>query len=80
MILEDQSVVVDGRLCIIGRKDRSDSERADIQSLTKNLDKKIFSVVLDHQPNDYENEAASEVDLVLSGHVLQHYSVAGFDV
>ena len=68
VILEDQSVVVDGRLCIIGRKDRSDSERADIQSLTKNLDKKIFSVVLDHQPNDYENEAASEVDLVLSGH------------
>ena len=68
VILEDQSIVVDGRLCIIGRKDRSYPERANMESLTKGLDKSMYSVVLDHQPNDYENEAASGVDLVLSGH------------
>lgn len=68
VILEDQSVNIDGRLCIIGRKDRSYPSRADMESLTQGLDKKLFSVVLDHQPNDYQNEAASGVDLVLSGH------------
>ena len=27
-----------------------------------------YTIVLDHQPNDYANEAAAGADLVLSGH------------
>ena len=68
VILEDQSITIDGRLCIIGRYDRSYHARADMESLTKGLDNSMYSVILDHQPNDYANEAASGVDLVLSGH------------
>lgn len=36
--------------------------------MTKNLDKDKYTIVLDHQPNDYDAEAAARVDLVLSGH------------
>ena len=39
-----------------------------MKQLTEALDKNKFSVVLDHQPNDYANQADSRVDLVLSGH------------
>ncbi|MBP5161526.1 MAG: hypothetical protein ILP16_00910, partial [Spirochaetales bacterium] len=68
VILEDQRVPVDGLFYIIGRKDRSYSGRADMERLTNGMDRKLFSIVLDHQPNDYMSEAASGVDLVLSGH------------
>ena len=67
-ILEDESVLVDNRFYIIGRQDRSTRDRADIADLVKNLDKTKYMIVLNHQPNDYEAEAAAEVDLVLSGH------------
>ena len=36
--------------------------------LTANLDSDKFSIVLDHQPQDYNTQAESGVDLVLSGH------------
>ena len=39
-----------------------------MESLAQGMDGSLFTVVLDHQPNDYEKEAASGVDLVLSGH------------
>ena len=42
--------------------------RLTMQELTKDLDPDKFSVVLDHQPNDYQNQTTAEVDLVLSGH------------
>ena len=36
--------------------------------LIQNLDNDKYTIVLDHQPTDYEKQAQSEVDLVLSGH------------
>ncbi|MDE6401955.1 MAG: serine/threonine protein phosphatase, partial [Clostridiales bacterium] len=36
--------------------------------LTKDLDESKFSIVINHQPTDYDNEAKAGVDLVLSGH------------
>lgn len=42
--------------------------RAEMTELVKELDPDKFSVVLDHQPNDYQNQTTAEVDLVLSGH------------
>ena len=67
-ILEDQSVLIDGRFYIVGRRDRSTRDRSDIFRLTENLDKSKYTIVLNHQPNDYDNEAKANVDLVLSGH------------
>ena len=37
-------------------------------TLTQDLDDSKFSIVMDHQPADYEAQAASGVDLVVSGH------------
>ena len=38
------------------------------KELTDALDRGRYIIMLDHQPVDYEAEAASGVDLVLSGH------------
>ena len=39
-----------------------------MQELTADLDPDKFSIVLDHQPADYEAQKEAGVDLVLSGH------------
>ena len=44
------------------------SGRMSIDTLTAELDRDKYTIVLNHQPNDYAAEAAAEVDLVLSGH------------
>lgn len=71
-ILQDETTIIDGRFAIIGRQDKSEDQkgnkRAQIQDLTKNLKPELYTICLDHQPNDYTNEAKANVDLVLSGH------------
>ena len=68
VILTDESVLLDDSLYLIGRRDRSDRTRAAMDTLMEGLDKTKYSIVLDHQPNDYDAEAAAGADLVLSGH------------
>ena len=67
-ILQDEVVLIDDRFYIIGRQDRSKGDRADISDIVKDIDKSKYSIVINHQPTDYDNEAAAGVDLVLSGH------------
>ena len=67
-LLIDEYELIDDRFYVVGRKDRSSGQRKDINSLLKNVDKDKYIIVLDHQPNDYDNEANSYADLVLSGH------------
>lgn len=68
-VLQDESVLLDNRFYIIGRKDRSEgANRMEMKDLVKNLDRRKYMVVLDHQPHDYDAQEASGVDLVLSGH------------
>jgi len=67
-ILQDDALLIDDSFYLIGRQDRSEHSRASIAELTADLDPSKYTVVLNHQPNDYDNEAASGVDLVLSGH------------
>ena len=66
-ILADEVKEIDG-IYIIGRKDKSLGNRKEIKDLVDDLDKDKYKIVIDHEPNDYENESKSEVDLVLSGH------------
>lgn len=72
VVLQDENVLVDERFYIIGRQDRSEeqrnSSRMDMETLVKDLDQTKFSIVMDHQPYDYDGEADAKVDLVLSGH------------
>ena len=67
-VLEDETLLIADTVYLIGRQDRSVGDRMDIADLTRELDKDKYSIVLDHQPNDYARESAAGVDLVLSGH------------
>ena len=75
MVLEDKTVSMLNQVCIIGRMDRNEGDRKNstkkrmsMEEITKGIDQSQYIIVIDHQPNDYEAEAASGVDLVLSGH------------
>lgn len=71
-VLQDEIVLLDNRFYLIGRQDRSAewtvNSRASMEELTAGLDPDKYMIVLDHQPHDYDAQAASGVDLVLSGH------------
>ena len=70
-VMQDDVELVDDRFYIIGRQDKSEeyaAGRKSMADLTDTLDSEKFSIVLDHQPQDYEAQAAAGVDLVLSGH------------
>lgn len=72
IVLQDEAILLDNNYYILGRKDLSEfyrgGKRENMRALVNKLDKSKYIVVLDHQPNDYKNQAAAEVDLVLSGH------------
>ncbi len=67
-VLVDDCVPVGNDVILVGRRDRSMEDRIDIYALMATLDPQKYSIVLDHQPNDYANEASAGADLVLSGH------------
>lgn len=67
-VLADEYELVDDSFYVVGRKDKSDEDRKSMEELMKGLDTSKYIIVLDHQPGDYDSEAASGADLVLSGH------------
>lgn len=67
-VLVDEAVLVDDRFYIIGREDDYRKDRMSAQELVTDLDPGKYTIVMDHQPTDYDNEAAAGMDLVLSGH------------
>ncbi len=72
-VLQDQIVPLGDSFYLIGRQDRFEehrpgSSRASMEKLTAGLDPNRYSIVLDHQPYDYDAQEAAGVDLVLSGH------------
>lgn len=67
-ILEDEGLDIVGNIYLLGRQDRQTRDRKTIQELMDEIDKDKYVVVLNHQPNDYENEKNANVDMVISGH------------
>ena len=67
-VLKDAVNTIAENVVLIGRKDRSDEKRSAISNLVVSIPEDVYTIVLNHQPNDYEAEAAAGVDLVLSGH------------
>ena len=67
-VLEDECVCVGGSYCIAGRRDRSDRSRKSAWALMQEAETDRYVIMLDHQPNDFDPEAASGADLVLCGH------------
>lgn len=66
-ILADEVKLVDN-FYIIGRKDKSLGNRKEMSELVNGINKNKYTIVIDHEPNDYKNEEDANVDLVLSGH------------
>ena len=70
-VLQDEVELIDDRFYLIGRKDlsaRYSSGRKSMQELMENLDPAKYTIVLDHQPQDYAAQEQAGADLVLSGH------------
>ena len=67
-VLEDEYETAGDRLIVAGRRDASAGPRKDIDTLLYGADTGKYIIVLDHEPSDYEREATSPADLVLSGH------------
>ena len=65
--LEDTVVNINDYIVLVGRKDKTFTDRKDIKDLVQTVDKRKYIIDLNHQPNDYDNEK-DVVDLVLSGH------------
>lgn len=77
-ILEDDVIDIGDKLRIVGRKDRSDDERNPMDMLVGSPNDR-YTIVLDHQPNDYDAQEKLGVDLVISGHTHGgHIFPAGF--
>lgn len=67
-VLTDEVVNVNDLFYIVGRKDFIDKERASIGDLTRDLNKEMPILVVDHQPREYDEAVAAGVDLLMSGH------------
>lgn len=77
VILEDVSHELTDTVTLTGRADASTGrseggytmgQREDIATLLADIPADRYRIVIDHQPNDYDAEAAAGADLVLSGH------------
>ena len=72
VVLEDSAYAIGDTLCIVGRKDRSEEQRGGSRmtamDLLSTVDPDQYIVMLDHQPYDFDEEAAAGADLVLCGH------------
>lgn len=68
VILEDDVVNITNDILLIGRQDSSEKDRLNMSEITEFVDKNKYMIVLDHKPDDYDNEYKENVDLVLSGH------------
>lgn len=79
IILEDQIARPYPNVCIVGRMDKSEHQRRDLSGETDGermtmadllslVSDEEYSIVLDHQPGDYDAEEDAGADLVLSGH------------
>lgn len=67
-VLYDESVTIDGLMTIIGRKDRTERDRAALAELTAGVDGSLPLVLLDHQPYEFDIAERGGIDLMLSGH------------
>lgn len=65
IVLEDDKVLIDNNYYLIGRRDKKDKLRTDLNRLTYNLDKP--AILLDHQPN-IEKNMDPRIIVQLSGH------------
>ncbi|AGK53438.1 metallophosphoesterase [Bacillus sp. 1NLA3E] len=67
-ILLDESVKVDDSFYLVGRKDKTDSNRFSMEELLGKIDLSSPIIVMDHQPGEIKHAKMHGADLILSGH------------
>ncbi|SCZ78309.1 metallophosphoesterase [Pseudobutyrivibrio xylanivorans] len=69
-VLADEYELIDNNFYLVGRLDKNvDGDiRKSMDDLLKDIPDDKYIIVMDHEPNDYDAEAHSKADLVVSGH------------
>ncbi|WP_066296157.1 metallophosphoesterase [Bacillus sp. FJAT-29937] len=67
-VLYDEAVTIEDQLTLIGRKDRRDPDRSELNQIMKGVDLSKPVILLDHQPYDLDIAQKAGIDLMLSGH------------
>lgn len=67
-ILYDESITIDDRFTLVGRKDKTDANRAELAQLLEGIDPTKPIILLDHQPVELNVASALGIDLMVSGH------------
>lgn len=67
-MLEDEAVLLEDALWLIGRRDYAERDRAPIQALMAEVVPDMPVLVIDHEPRALADMAAAGVDVMLSGH------------
>ncbi|MCM3749479.1 metallophosphoesterase [Paenibacillus pasadenensis] len=67
-VLYDEAIEVGGWLTLVGRKDYSDRDRADLSALVKGIDSSKPVMMLEHQPVELDVAQEQGIDLMVSGH------------
>lgn len=72
-VLRDETVEIDGKLYVAGRKDKTaeasgSDGRLAVRELLRNADPRKPVLLMDHQPTQFEKAAEAGADVLLSGH------------
>lgn len=67
-ILMDETEVIDDRFILVGRKDKTDSDRLSIKELAREKPADLPVIMMDHQPAELMQAMEEGIDLSLSGH------------
>ena len=67
-ILDEQSFSVTENIVIAGRMDNSYGKRKSVKEILGDISSDDYVIMVDHQPIEYQENVASGVDLILSGH------------
>lgn len=67
-VLYDEKITLDDKITLIGRKDRTEKDRAEVAALMQDTDLSKPVLMMDHQPYDLDIAEQNHVDLVVSGH------------
>lgn len=67
-LLIDSLAIVDNVITIIGRDDRTNPERSELEALARQANDSTYTIVLDHQPYQLEKTEQCHIDFQFSGH------------
>ncbi len=72
-VIRDTTLTIDGILNLVGREDRQSNvmagvKRKDLIKIVNGIDKKLFTILIDHQPYNLEQAVDNGIDLQVSGH------------